>query len=122
MFKNIAEAGRFEGFKVSSNGLVITHLQYADDTLIFCGSYVVELSNVATFLRSCKPALGLKVNFHKNSLVGVGCHEALVNSFAAMVGCRVEGFLVTYLGIPISDSRLARNAWDSTIRRSSSLL
>lgn len=31
-----SERGTIEGFKVGNGGRLITHLQFADDTLIFC--------------------------------------------------------------------------------------
>ncbi|KAL4185345.1 hypothetical protein AMTRI_Chr10g230240 [Amborella trichopoda] len=116
MLKNIIEAGRFEGFKVSTNGPAIPHLHNADDTLIFCEASMDEICNVATFLQCCEPALGMKVNFHRTSLVLVGCGEGHVSSFEARVGCKVERFPIKYLGIPILDSWLSRNVWDSTIK------
>ncbi|KAL4183376.1 hypothetical protein AMTRI_Chr11g97890 [Amborella trichopoda] len=109
MLNNITAARRFNGFEVSSASPIISHLQYAYDTIIFCRAVVDEVCNVVTFLRCCEPALGLKVNFQTTCIIGIICTEELVSSFTACVDCRVESFPIKYLGLPILDSRLPRN-------------
>ena len=37
MIKGVANVGLVEGFRVARNTTAINHLQYANDTLIFCG-------------------------------------------------------------------------------------
>lgn len=38
MIKGAVNAGLFKGFKVARNYPAINHLQFADDTFIFCGA------------------------------------------------------------------------------------
>lgn len=38
------ELGIVKGFEVSPNGLVVTHLQFVDDTLFFCDPSKSEVS------------------------------------------------------------------------------
>ncbi|GJY54257.1 reverse transcriptase domain, reverse transcriptase zinc-binding domain protein [Tanacetum coccineum] len=44
---------------------------------------------------------GLKINFHKSKLYGVGVTTLEVNSLASMIGCLPSKFPCTYLGLPI---------------------
>ena len=67
------EEESFQALKVGSPSLTISHLQFADDTLIF-GNF--ELQNWTNFVKIsrefCKDS-GLKVNIEKSSLVGIYC-------------------------------------------------
>ncbi|XP_011626699.1 uncharacterized protein LOC105421345 [Amborella trichopoda] len=78
--------GNFVGFQVGANGLSVSHLQYADDTLIFCQANADQVSNIARFLNYCEVAMGLKVNFNKTSLIGINCKEELVKELADAFG------------------------------------
>ncbi|KAL4179921.1 hypothetical protein AMTRI_Chr13g122570 [Amborella trichopoda] len=104
MFKNVVNAILLIGFQVSLSGPTISHLQYADDTLIFCDT------SEDTFLQCCQLALGLKVNFHKTSTVGISCSNNLWDSLALILGCRVEKFPLNYLGVSISYRKLTYGA------------
>ncbi|MCH80102.1 LINE-1 reverse transcriptase like [Trifolium medium] len=74
-----AELGVFKGFKVGNNGLSVSHLQYADDTL-FLGEATVENPwTLKTVLRCFELASGLKVNFAKSSVMGVNVSIDFLN-------------------------------------------
>ncbi|KAL4181722.1 hypothetical protein AMTRI_Chr12g272490 [Amborella trichopoda] len=117
MIKRVESCGNFVGFKVFEVGHSVLHLQYADDTLIFCEAEERQVSNVARFLEYCEVALGLKVNFHKMSLIGINCSSAYIQLLASCLGCKVGSFPFTYLGLPISDLRLSILMWDKVVER-----
>nr|GEX17673.1 RNA-directed DNA polymerase, eukaryota [Tanacetum cinerariifolium] len=50
---------------------------------------------------------GLKINFHKSKLLGVGVSPSEVSSFAALTGCNPLITPFTYLELPI-DCNMAR--------------
>ncbi|KAL4204145.1 hypothetical protein AMTRI_Chr01g108280 [Amborella trichopoda] len=106
MIKNVEARSNFSGFKILNNDMSVLNLQYADDTLIFCGTEVAQMSNIAIFLNCCEAALGLKVNFSKTSIIGINCDELVLKDLAEVMNCRVESFLIIYLGLPISDRSL----------------
>ncbi|KAL4204984.1 hypothetical protein AMTRI_Chr01g134930 [Amborella trichopoda] len=109
MITNVVNNGRLTGFSVGHNGPVISHV---DDTLIFMEAKKDYIEYLGNFLRCCEVVLGLKVNISKTSLVGVNCNGGLVEDLAQVLGCKVEQFPITYLGLPISDSRLPISVWD----------
>ncbi|KAL4189382.1 hypothetical protein AMTRI_Chr08g165150 [Amborella trichopoda] len=111
MLSRVGSLGRFAGFNISNSGIVISHLQYADDILIFCDVDSFQVTNIVRFLKICEVTLGLKVNFHKSSMVGINCSDDLIMDLANMMGCEVGSFPLTYLGLPISDSRLSIAVW-----------
>lgn len=49
----------------------INHLQFADDTLLFCDADVDQLLNVKAILLCFEAVSGLKVNFFKCEMLGV---------------------------------------------------
>ena len=69
---NIAKiTGRIQGFevsKVAGNSLEITHLQYADDTLIFCGDEEEQLLIIRLILVYFEAISGLHINWNKSHL------------------------------------------------------
>ncbi|GJT70288.1 glycerophosphodiester phosphodiesterase GDPDL3 [Tanacetum coccineum] len=62
----------FEGIKVGSNKVDISHLQYVDDALIM-GKWTLEnAANLCRILRCFHLTSGLKVNFSKCKFFGIG--------------------------------------------------
>nr|GEV63842.1 reverse transcriptase domain, reverse transcriptase zinc-binding domain protein [Tanacetum cinerariifolium] len=65
---------------------------------------------------------GLKINFHKSQLLGVGVSPSEVSSFAALTGCNPLITPFTYLGLPI-DCNMARiKSWDLIVEKFSKRL
>ncbi|KAL4183675.1 hypothetical protein AMTRI_Chr11g156310 [Amborella trichopoda] len=117
MLNRVESVRAFTGFKIANSGITVSHLQYADYTLIFCDAETVQLRNVSRFLEICEVTLRIKVNFHKSSLVGINCAGSVVNNLAFVMGCKVGSFPITYLSRPISDSKLSIAVWDRVIER-----
>ncbi|MCH93254.1 LINE-1 reverse transcriptase like, partial [Trifolium medium] len=61
----------FNGFGVGAEGLVVSHLQYADDTLCIGEATMENVWTLKALLRGFELASGLKVNFWKSCLIGV---------------------------------------------------
>lgn len=47
-----------------------------------------------------KKAAGLRVNYEKSALIGIGSSSVSLDSMAAILGCKSERLLFTFLGIP----------------------
>lgn len=80
------DIGLFRGFGVCHKGEVVTHLQFANDTILFC--LAIKEAVVALKRILCRFYLspGLKVNLAM-SLVGVGCSEDVTQSLANNFHC-----------------------------------
>lgn len=85
----------WEGIKICHNGFKITHLQYADSTIIFCPPNLEYLSNIKKTLILFQLASVLQVNFHKRSLLGVNVNANQLKAFANHLLCKV-GNLLSY--------------------------
>jgi hypothetical protein len=71
VMRKAVELGLFRGFSVGRVHVVISHLQYADDTLCIGESSVENLWTLKAILRGFEMASGLKVNFWKRGIFGV---------------------------------------------------
>lgn len=80
----------------------ISHLQFADDTLIFCGANEVQVKNVKAILICFEAVSSLKINFFKSELIRLMVEDQKKGQFAEILGCRVVSLPITYLGLPLS--------------------
>jgi hypothetical protein len=71
LMKRVVDLNRFRGFRVGRNGVVISHLQFADDTLCIGEASLENLWTLKAILRGFELVSGLKVNFWKSSIMGV---------------------------------------------------
>ncbi|KAL4188867.1 hypothetical protein AMTRI_Chr08g204160 [Amborella trichopoda] len=78
MISNVERRGNFTGFKVASYDPPISHLQYADDTLLFCEANLSQVYNIGRFLNCYEMVMDIKVNLGKTSPIGVNCGGAFI--------------------------------------------
>lgn len=93
--------GLIKGVIIEANGVVLSHLQFADDSLLFCEAQEVEICNLKRILRCFELILGMKINYHKSLVCGVGVHEDVIASFAKTLNCRTKSLPFHYLGLPL---------------------
>ncbi|GKU90763.1 hypothetical protein SLEP1_g4714 [Rubroshorea leprosula] len=67
--------GLLEGIKVGKGELSISHLQFADDTLIMGEAKEENIWAVKCIMRSFELVSGLKINYAKSQLMGVNVEE-----------------------------------------------
>jgi hypothetical protein len=89
----------------------VTHLQYADDTMIPIEPTGVGIANLKTLLVCFENMLGLKINFNKSEVVVMGAPPDSQHRAANLLNCRLGKFPITYLGIPISGNPLRVEDW-----------
>jgi len=111
--------GLLSGFSVGFMGnetLVVNHLLFADDILIFCGAQAEHVRNLrCTFL--CFEAMsGLRINLSKSELVPIGKVED-VESLTHILGCRIGSLPMTYLGMPLGASFKSISIWNGVIEK-----
>jgi len=105
----------FRPLEVGSPSLSLSHLQFADDTLIFGVFDIQSWANLVNIIRDfCKDS-GLKVNIEKNSLVGINCVVEESESLAASLGCQKLDWPITYLGLPLGDNPRSKSFWDPVL-------
>lgn len=83
-------------------------LQYADDTLIILRAGEPAARRLKDLLDQFAEATWLTINFHKSTLVPVHVDDDDLRDIQAALGCRVEGFPQTYLGLPQAQASVLR--------------
>ncbi|XP_026380197.1 uncharacterized protein LOC113274957 [Papaver somniferum] len=116
MIKKFAADGLIIGFKVTPNGAMITHLQFADDLLVFLKDEEEQIHNLKHILLAFEIISGLKVNFRKSSIVGLGqLHNAEV--CAKIFGCNTSLLPMNYLGIPLGSKSKSKIVWNEILQK-----
>lgn len=80
------DANLISGFKLASIAPRIRRLQFADDTIIFCG-VEEQVKNLLAILRCFEAVFGLKVNLAKSSLIGISTDELDLDRVVNILGC-----------------------------------
>ena len=118
VFQKAISMNLWEGIDVGSKeGLKISHLQYADDTILFCPPKIEYLLNIKKVLILFQLASGLQVNFHKSSIMGIHVDDSWLNFAADCLLCKTGTIPFIYLGLPIGGSSSRLNLWDPIIAR-----
>ncbi|XP_022030251.1 uncharacterized protein LOC110931153 [Helianthus annuus] len=101
MMERAKTTGTFMGVKLPGDGLTLTHMFFADDS-IFVGDWEENnLKNLKRILRCYYLVSGLKVNPRKSQLLGVGVDEEEVSDLAKVFNCKAGNFPLTYLGLKV---------------------
>jgi hypothetical protein len=84
----------------------ITHLQYADDTMILIENDDTSINNLKFLLICFQLLSGLKINYHKSEVIVMGVSGQEQSRVANLLNCKEGEFPFRYLGFPISDKKL----------------
>ena len=75
MLGRAKEIGIFEGIQIGREEVVLSHLQFADDTILFCPAKEEVVLNYRCLLDSFGLMSGLQINFDKFALIPLSCEE-----------------------------------------------
>jgi len=89
----------------------ISHLLFADNTLVFCGAKPDQLCFLCVLFLCFEAVSGLKINLAKSVLVPVGCVDN-VDGLASILGYGVSSLPLKYLGLLLGASFKAKSIWD----------
>jgi hypothetical protein len=88
----------------------VSHLLFADDTLVFCGADASQISYLGALLVCFEAVSRLKVNLTKSSLVPVGSLDNVVQ-LAGSLGSGNVDLPLKYLGLPLGASFKLKAIW-----------
>jgi exonuclease III len=95
----------------------ITHLQYADDTIIMIQDDDQHITNLKFILMCFEDMSGLKINYHKSEVIIMGRSVERQQLVADQLNCKLGEFPFIYLGLPISDRALTMEQWLFLVRK-----
>jgi hypothetical protein len=84
----------------------ISHIQYADDTIIMSDGLDTSILNLKLILYCFEWMSDLKINFQKSEVYAFGVPHQDKERMENMLNCKIGSWLMKYLGILVSNSRL----------------
>jgi hypothetical protein len=119
MVKASIDHSLFSGFAVGARGgeqVHISHLLFADDTLIFSGASLDQVQAIGDLLICFELVSGLKVNLTKSILMPVG-DVSNVGALAEVLGCEVGSLPIPYLGLPLESRFKDKAGWNGVVEK-----
>ena len=119
LLKRVVEGNFISGCRFSGRDggdIVISHLLYVDDTILFCEANSEQLMYLRWTLIWFEAFSGLKINLNKSVIIPLGRVDN-VEVLAAELGCGVGSLPSTYLGLPLGAPHRAMGVWDSIEER-----
>ncbi|XP_071714290.1 uncharacterized protein [Rutidosis leptorrhynchoides] len=114
--------GLFKGIELGNDKVLISHLQYADDTMFFGEWSHLNACNLMNLLKCFELTSGLKINFHKSCVYRIGIDHGELEMLSHHMGCQVGRFPFVYLGLPIGSNMKTLNDWRPVIDKFDSRL
>ncbi|OIT06900.1 clip-associated protein [Nicotiana attenuata] len=119
MLKTAHYNGWIKGFNVANNQderLEITHLQYADDTLIFCGTEESQVKYLRIILILFEAVSGLHINWRKSQIFPVN-EVPNIQMLANILGGEIGTTPTIYLGMPLGAKSKSKEIWNGVLER-----
>jgi len=101
LVREAVKANLLTGLKVGRKEIVMSLLQFADDTLFFCEDSFTNVVTLKAILRGFELASGLKINFHKSKLAGLNVLDKDIDCYTKTLNYSTMGTPFMYLGIEV---------------------
>ena len=123
LMESLIRNNLYSGYQVGNNaGTTVSHLQFADDTLILGDKSWANIRAMRAILLLFQSLSGLKVNFSKSCLVGVNVASSWLSEAAMVLNCKVGSVPFVYLGMPIGGNPRRLSFWELLLNRIKSRL
>ncbi|RVW78847.1 Transposon TX1 uncharacterized 149 kDa protein [Vitis vinifera] len=93
------------------SGIQVSHLLFADDTLVFCEDSQDQMAILSWLLMWFEAISGLSINLNKSETLPVGKVEN-AEVLASELGCKVGSLPSTYLELPLGAPHKSMAVWD----------
>ena len=119
ILKKTENGGFIQGFlvgPVNSTGIRVSHLLFADDTILFCDASREQILSIRLILTCFQAFTGLKVNMGKSEIVPIG-KVRNIQSLANILQCKVGSLPMIYLGMPLGSLHKTPSIWNPILKR-----
>ncbi|KAL5543130.1 hypothetical protein UlMin_010840 [Ulmus minor] len=117
LMDKVVRIGEVNGFKVGREEVVVSHLQFADDTFFLLEPEQNNIKKVNIILKFFSMCSGLKINMNKSSSAGINLEEEEVRVLAADVGCEKGSWPMKYLGLLLGGNLNSADFWNPTVEK-----
>lgn len=97
-----------QGFRVGKESIPITHLHYADDTLLFLDEGKNHLINLISLIHCFELVSGMEINWKKSCLVGLHSNMEEYKEIFNILDCQIRSLPIDYLGVPLGGNARSR--------------
>lgn len=104
--------GIMAGLSVGSRKVCVSHLQFADDTLVFLHAKTKWLLNLRRIVDCFQLLSGLRINLAKSGLIAIGRSKFWACTMAKRLGCQLVKLPTKYLGIPLGANPNKISTWE----------
>ncbi|XP_060216840.1 uncharacterized protein LOC132644271 [Lycium barbarum] len=119
MIQTTKVKGWVRGFQVDNrlvNNLEVTHLQYADDTLVFCEAVEEQILVMRVIFIIFEAVSGLHINWGKSFIYPIN-EVTDLESLAEKLGGKVGELPTTYLGMPLGAKSKSKGIWNGVVEK-----
>ncbi|KAL4313144.1 hypothetical protein GQ457_01G007670 [Hibiscus cannabinus] len=99
------------GKNTNGNWLIVSHIQFADDLIIFSEAKEESIRNIKRMLKIFELASGLRLNLKKSKLYDINTEMQKLKGWADIIRCSVDSLPTTYLGLPLGYVRNSKEFW-----------
>ena len=96
--------------------MAVSHLLFADDTLIFCEADLDQILIFHMILIWFEAVSDLKINLGKSELVPVGVVHN-IDLFLVVLGCKQGSLPMKYLGLPLGAKFKDKTIWNPILEK-----
>lgn len=116
MAEELVQNGIIDGFRKSNRegGLVIPQLQFTDDTMFFLDANKDNADALKNLFIWFEMVSGLRINLHRFKLFKVRKVDRF-EKLTEILGCGIEIFPYTNLGLPFWDRSLSVPKWEKVL-------
>ncbi|GKU98851.1 hypothetical protein SLEP1_g11790 [Rubroshorea leprosula] len=115
IINSVVSKSLFNGVQEGSSNITISHLQFADDTILFGEANEQNIKAAKSIMRTFELASGLKINYNKSTSIGINVDTKEINHFACFLHCKPGKLPLLYLGMPVGASLRKKSTWSTQV-------
>jgi hypothetical protein len=106
LINQLQVSNSIKGISIANIAPAISHLFFADDSILFCRAKKEEAIHLRTALDEYQRISGQQINLHKSEIVfSPNLNTTVKNEFHAIMPIQVTNIITKYLGMPTKMGR-----------------